>query len=70
MTKGTKLGKLYIVTKKATKSVKNSKVTKMPAKKSKLYETYEKGYYVLQDGKVWRQIVDGKDNVKGGKDTP
>ena len=55
--------------KKATKSVKNSKVMKTgvsrPGKKSKLFETYERGYYVLKEGKVWKQIVDGKDNVKG-----
>ena len=36
-----------------------------PGKKSKLFETYERGYYVLKEGKVWKQIVDGKDNVKG-----
>ena len=54
---------------KLSKTVRNSKATK-PAKtpikaSKKLFETYERGYYVLKDGKVWKQIVDGKDNVKG-----
>ena len=57
------------MSKNLSKTVRNSKATK-PTKTSikaskQLFETYERGYYVLQDGKVWKQIVDGKDNVKG-----
>ena len=57
------------MSKNLSKKVRNSKATKAvkPAIKGskKLYEAYERGYYVLKDGKVWKQIVDGKDNVKG-----
>lgn len=47
--------------KKVTKSVKNSGV-KRPAKigangGKKLYEAYERGYFVLKAGEVWKKIV-------------
>ena len=47
--------------KKVTKTVKNSKAAK-PAKigangGKKLYEAYERGYFVLKAGEVWKKIV-------------